>query len=235
MINLGSNTSARDSILKSIREHLAISAPLDATHRSATLKTETAQSNGDLLSVDSGVPVIERSSLIQIFKENLEGVGGHCIVVQNKADATQAITQIISDLHRTPLLIALSNSLLVQSVCRDIQNVDDMTISPSRAEIFSYDVGVSAVQYAIAETGTLVLESEAERHRLVSLVPPVHIAIVEADKICLTVAEALAKVNQGNNLSPTVTFITGPSRTADIELTLTIGVHGPQELFVIVI
>lgn len=228
------NISARDSILKSIREHLAISAPLDAAHR---LQIESVQPNGDLMSFDTGV--VERSSLIQTFKENLEAVGGHCSVVQNVAEATQAVAEIISDLQRTPLRarrIALSNSLLVQTVCRGLQiDVDEMTISPSRAEIFSYDVGVSAVQYAIAETGTLVLESEAERHRLVSLVPPAHIAIVEADKICLTLAEALAKVNQGNNLSPTVTFITGPSRTADIELTLTIGVHGPQELYVIVI
>lgn len=228
------NISARDSILKSIREHLAISAPLDAAHR---LQIESVQPNGDLMSFDTGV--VERSSLIQTFKENLEAVGGHCSVVQNVAEATQAVAEIISDLQRTPLRarrIALSNSLLVQTVCRGSQiDVDEMTISPSRAEIFSYDVGVSAVQYAIAETGTLVLESEAERHRLVSLVPPAHIAIVEADKICLTLAEALARVNQGNNLSPTVTFITGPSRTADIELTLTIGVHGPQELYVIVI
>ena len=228
------NISARDSILKSIREHLAISAPLDAAHR---LQIESVQPNGDLMSFDTGV--VERSSLIQTFKENLEAVGGHCSVVQNVAEATQAVAEIISDIQRTPLRarrIALSNSLLVQTVCRGSQiDVDEMTISPSRAEIFSYDVGVSAVQYAIAETGTLVLESEAERHRLVSLVPPAHIAIVEADKICLTLAEALARVNQGNNLSPTVTFITGPSRTADIELTLTIGVHGPQELYVIVI
>lgn len=228
------NISARDSILKSIREHLAISAPLDAAHR---LQIESVQPNGDLMSFDTGV--VERSSLIQTFKENLEAVGGHCSVVQNVAEATQAVAEIISDLQRTPLRarrIALSNSLLVQTVCRGSQiDVDEMTISPSRAEIFSYDVGVSAVQYAIAETGTLVLESEAERHRLVSLVPPAHIAIVEADKICLTLAEALARVNQGNNLSPTVTFITGPSRTADIELTLTIGVHGPQELYMIVI
>lgn len=237
MINLGSNTSARDVTLKSIREHLATSSPLNDTHRSsATLKIEPAQPDGDLFSFDTGVSVVERSSLVQTFKENVEAVGGHCIVVHNETEATQALTQIISDLQRTPLLIALSNSPLVQTVCKGIQiDVDEMTISPSRAELFSYDVGVSAAQYAIAETGTLVLESEAERHRLVSLVPPVHIAIVEADKICLTVAEALAKVNQGDNLSPTITFITGPSRTADIELTLTIGVHGPQELYVIVI
>jgi L-lactate dehydrogenase complex protein LldG len=80
-----------------------------------------------------------------------------------------------------------------------------------------------------------VLESQRERHRLVSLVPPVHLAIVEAGRIRRTMAEVLAAVNQPGELSRTVTFITGPSRTSDIELTLAIGVHGPGQLHVIVI
>ncbi|HEX5601397.1 MAG TPA: LUD domain-containing protein, partial [Pyrinomonadaceae bacterium] len=67
----------------------------------------------------------------------------------------------------------------------------------------------------------------------VSLVPPVHIAIVNASSIVETLSDALALL-QKKEISPAITFITGPSRTADIELTLAIGVHGPQELYVIV-
>jgi L-lactate dehydrogenase complex protein LldG len=65
-------------------------------------------------------------------------------------------------------------------------------------------------------------------------VPPVHIAIVDASTIRATLGETLTMLQNGKELSPAVTFITGPSRTADIELTLTIGVHGPEELYVIV-
>jgi len=100
--------------------------------------------------------------------------------------------------------------------------------------MFEIDVGVTTAQAAIAETGTLVLDSSRERNRLVSLVPPIHIAIVDASSIFQTLGEALAFIHQDGNISPAVTFITGPSRTADIELTLAIGVHGPQELYVIV-
>jgi len=59
---------------------------------------------------------------------------------------------------------------------------------------------------------------------------------VKATQICMTLGEALTmmKGSGGADLSPTITFITGPSRTADIELTLAIGVHGPQELYVII-
>jgi L-lactate dehydrogenase complex protein LldG len=235
-MDLQRNISARESILRSIREYLAASAPHDAVHEelrlsTATLKVDTVQPNGDLR--------VEPSSLVEIFKENLEAIGGHCIVAETEAEAVQAVSKIISDLQKTSLparRIALSDSPTVGRVFRDIRvDVGEISVNPGRTEIFNYDVGVSAAQYAIADTGTLVLESNAEKHRLVSLVPPVHIAIIEADKICLTIAEALAKVNQGSELSPAVTMITGPSRTADIELTLTIGVHGPQELYVIVI
>ena len=112
--------------------------------------------------------------------------------------------------------------------------IEALSITPSASEIFSFDVGITTAQAAIAETGTLILESLDERHRLVSLVPPVHIAIIDASKIVRTLGEALTLLRQAKEISPAVTFITGPSRTADIELTLTIGVHGPQELYVIV-
>jgi L-lactate dehydrogenase complex protein LldG len=115
-----------------------------------------------------------------------------------------------------------------------VQRFVDGEVAPGADEIFAFDVGISTAQAAIAETGTLVLDSARERNRLVSLVPPVHIAIVDASSIFQTLGEALAFIHQDGSISPAVTFITGPSRTADIELTLAIGVHGPQQLYVIV-
>lgn len=101
-------------------------------------------------------------------------------------------------------------------------DVDEIADAPSAAELFGYDAGVTTVQAAIAEAGTLMLEAKRERHRLVSLVPPAHVAIVEAARVCRTPGEALAAVSRGGfvRLSPAMTFITGPSRTADLELTL---------------
>lgn len=108
-------------------------------------------------------------------------------------------------------------------------------VTPDRAELFQYDAGVTMAQAAIADTGTLVLESDCEQHRLVSLVPPTHVAIVNAEDICHTLGDALKLVRRSSpeDISRLITFITGPSRTADIELTLTVGVHGPKELNVI--
>ena len=103
----------------------------------------------------------------------------------------------------------------------------------SREELFSADLGVTAVQWAIAETGTLVLVSDEERHRLASLLPPVHIALLPRSRILANLGETLKTLRRP--LSPAVTFVTGPSRTADIELQLVIGVHGPRELHVVVV
>ena len=178
-------------------------------------------------------------SLVDLFRESLEAVDGHCIVVESEEEAVQALRGIISDIRETPLQarrIALSDAPLLQHLVSQIDlDFDDISVVPDAGHMFSYDVGITSAQKAIAETGTLVLDSNSERHRLASLLPPVHIAIINASQICLTLGEALAHLHQDDEeLSPTITFITGPSRTADIELTLAIGVHGPQRLYVIV-
>jgi L-lactate dehydrogenase complex protein LldG len=227
------NISARDAILGSIRHQLEASAPHDAVHAAGEHKLEVAG-----LDVKVPQPNGRSMSLVEVFSENLKAVGGHPVVAHNEDEIIAALTRIISDLQRTPLRarrIALSDAPLLDRLIRQIEvDVDEVAISPGTQELFDYDIGVSTAQAAIAETGTLVLESDLERHRLVSLVPPVHIAIIDAADICLTLREALAAMGRGSKLSPTVTLITGPSRTADIELTLAIGVHGPQELHVIV-
>jgi L-lactate dehydrogenase complex protein LldG len=103
--------------------------------------------------------------------------------------------------------------------------------------LFDCDLGVTGAQWAVAETGTLVLESDAERHRLASLVPAAHVALVEARRVRQTLGEVLREIDGRGpeGLSRAITFITGPSRTSDIELTLAIGVHGPAELYVVII
>jgi L-lactate utilization protein LutB len=193
--------SSRETILRSIRAHLAASPPPEP-----------------IQSVFSPVPTPQAVSVVDLFKQNVEAVDGHCAVVQNKEELTRILKKFggriaISD---APGLVGLGD------------------VAPSATEIFHYDVGITTAQAAIAETGTLILDAAKERHRFASLVPPVHIAIVDAASIFQTLAEALAFIHKDNHISPAVTFITGPSRTADIELTLAIGVHGPQELYVIV-
>ena len=100
-------------------------------------------------------------------------------------------------------------------------------------------VGVTAADYAIAETGTIVLSSDEPNALLVSLLPPVHIAVLRSSQIAGTLDEVISKLSKERigrvDPSRSVTLITGPSRTSDVELVLSIGVHGPKELHVIIL
>ena len=220
---------ARTAILQSIRQHLAESVVHNTGDKPSTLNSGTnSEDEKQSVVIESGV---------KTFCHELESVGGHCIVVKGETEAGQALNRIIaglkSSLQRSPK-IALSDAPLLSRLARAVE-VDGITTSPCAHDLFAYDVGITTAQAAIAETGTLVLESDQERNRLVSLLPPVHIAVVNAADVCATLGEALRLVRRdGSEMSRAITFITGPSRTADIELTLTIGVHGPKELYVIV-
>ncbi|MGE5850141.1 MAG: LutC/YkgG family protein [Candidatus Methylomirabilota bacterium] len=89
------------------------------------------------------------------------------------------------------------------------------------------DLGVTGVDAALPETGTLLLRSSPEKPRVVSLLPRVHLAIFQRSALRADLHQAFAEVKEDRY----VVLITGPSRTADIELTLTLGVHGPKSLY----
>lgn len=96
-------------------------------------------------------------------------------------------------------------------------------------------LSVTQADYAIAETGSLCLLSEAGEGRTTSLLAPVNVAILPASAIVWNISELLDREPQLAERSSAFIFVTGPSRTADIELTLTVGVHGPGELHVIIL
>jgi L-lactate utilization protein LutC len=230
MENRYDNPGARESIFQSIRANLAASVSHDAIEHELRQEpfSQTLAAPAPLLDL----------SLTALFKANLESVDGHCVVVRSEMEVADAVGQIIRKLQDTklcPRRIAISDAsglgqLVKQSGCE----VDEVAVTPSASDVFRFDVGISRTQAGIAETGTLLLDSSRERHRLVSLVPPVHIALLDGSRIVATLGEALSLLRKNEQVSPIVTLVTGPSRTADIELTLAIGVHGPQELFVVI-
>lgn len=111
--------------------------------------------------------------------------------------------------------------------------------SNDKNEIAEAGMGITGADYAIADMGTLVLLTDEDRPRSVSLLPPIHLAIVKRSDIVTDIRELFIILKQrldaGQSTPSCMTFITGPSRTADIELNLTLGVHGPKELYVIII
>lgn len=104
-----------------------------------------------------------------------------------------------------------------------------------RAAYASAEAGVTSAVYAVAETGSIALEAAPQQARLTSLVPPVHIAIVPTSRLMATVGDYFRTLANREQMPASLNLITGPSRTADIELELSIGVHGPGKLHVVLV
>ena len=217
-----SSISSREVIIASIRNSLAASRPFDAEHQKHHRPSAPPAM--------SAVPVLAREALAENFRSSLTLVGADCRIVRSKQEAAYELRAVIEGLSATR--IASSDSPLVAELLLNVSG-PEISRNASPAELFDYDVGITSAQWGIAETGTLVLESECEHYRLTSLVPPVHVCVLNAADIRQTLGEVLELISK--DLSRTVTFITGASRTSDIELTLAIGVHGPKALHVIVI
>ncbi len=103
-------------------------------------------------------------------------------------------------------------------------------VSPKadKHELAQCDLGITEADFILPETGTLVLRCSAEKPRAVSLLPRVHLAIINPAALRADMHQVFAEAKDSHYL----VFITGPSRTADIELTITLGVHGPKNLYV---
>ena len=108
-------------------------------------------------------------------------------------------------------------------------------IEESKDLLFEIDAAITTTRGGIAETGSLILWPTPDEPRLMSLVPPVHIAVLYASEIYSTFREAMISENWSSEMPTNALLISGPSKTADIEQTLVYGIHGCKELVVLVI
>jgi L-lactate dehydrogenase complex protein LldG len=105
-----------------------------------------------------------------------------------------------------------------------------------KERIFAVEAAVTTAAGAVADTGALILQPTPAEPRLMSLVPPVHIAVLAADAMIHSSLSDAIQAGQWSAGMPTnLLLISGPSKTADIELTLAFGVHGPKELIVLIL
>ncbi len=193
----------------------------------------------------SSEPLSERELADRLARE-LEAVEGVVHRAPSLRDARDRIVRVLRAARvrrlvrtRTAVLkeLDLDRALLEAGIELE---VCDLREGGSREAIrsanFSAEAGLTGVDYGIAETGTLVLLTRPGEGRAVSLVPPVHIAVLHSRNICFELGELFERVTAVEGTLPSaLTFITGPSSTGDIELVHTVGVHGPRELHLVII
>ena len=158
--------------------------------------------------------------------KKLSGIGRSLLSAEIDSELKALIQE--QNIHRatvwgTPHLRQLGISEILHSL-----GVELVSPNADKHEMAKCDLGVTEADYLLPETGTLVLQSSGGKPRAVSLLPRVHLAIVRPEMLRADMHQVFAEAKDNLYL----VFITGPSRTADIELTVTLGVHGPRNLYV---
>ncbi|MGH8869464.1 MAG: LUD domain-containing protein, partial [Actinomycetes bacterium] len=160
-------------------------------------------------------------TLARRFAEALDAVGGRTHPVRDEESARAEVARICAE---RPALA--DRDPVLESVVAGLTRVED----PWQAQ-----VGVTTATAAAAETGTIVLVFDTDHPRSTGLVPPVHVAVVPADRLLPTYQDAVDHLGTLRPLPSGVRFTTGPSSSGDIELTLVRGMHGPVELHVVLV
>jgi L-lactate dehydrogenase complex protein LldG len=185
--------------------------------------------------------------LCERLAAEVNAVGGQAFVVPDLPAAGDQLRMLLKEEQARSavcwdheLLGRLKLADLLGSLEIDARDYHKLTARPpaeQRAALLECDVGITSCDCAIAETGTLMMCSRPGQERTASLLPPVHIAIVERRQIVPDLIDAFGQLtDRGIDMLPSnVTLITGPSKTGDIELQLTTGVHGPGKWKVVII
>ena len=158
--------------------------------------------------------------------------------VQEFESAARSVGVEVVHLDRESLEAGVSSYLQELRVERISVDSDQVRLADfERAELATADCGVTDVAWGIASTGTLAIPMTAGNRRSTSLLPPVHVALLDKDTLLADLGSALRHMHQNlmkfDDRPSSVVFVTGASRTADIELELIVGVHGPCALHVV--
>lgn len=214
--------SARNTILTRLRERT--DGPLSAPDCNFAVVTERGWSPDERLAR---------------FERWITSVHGE-VVHTAREDWCDVLAKVLADKGVRRLALGRDHPVAVEARLAlentDVELVDvGRDIEAWKREQFeSVDAGLTSIGGAIAETGSLWLWPTPDEPRLISLVPPIHIAVLDAETIEDTFFDVVERNGWANKMPTNALLISGPSKTADIEQTLAYGVHGPRELVVLI-
>ena len=204
---------AKENILKKIRKALSNSTPLPFPNS------------------EGNQPVFQpsRQELEIEFAEQCTRLQGKFIYCNNNSELGAQLNNIIAHNKWTQIFCCEDKlSMLLK---------DEFEISCPHQDLASCDASITPCELLIARTGSIVLSSAQQSGRTVSVYAPIHICIAYTDQLVYDIRDGLQVLKQKyqDALPSLITFATGPSRTADIEKTLVVGVHGPKEVYVFLV
>jgi L-lactate dehydrogenase complex protein LldG len=200
-------TTAKENILKRIREALSNPVPLPFPN---------SEGNSDVFVNANEDPLV-------LFAQEFTKLQGKFSFCVNEVDLQQQLVKLIAERNWEKIYC-------VENKWNDILN--KMSVS-NYTDLPSCEVSITSCETLVARTGTMVLGSAQPHGRTASVYAPIHICIAYTSQVVYDVKDALIALKEkyGDGFPSFVTFASGPSRTADIEKTLVTGVHGPKEVY----
>jgi L-lactate dehydrogenase complex protein LldG len=204
---------AKENILKKIRKALTQSTPLPFP-----------QSEGS-----SSVYQPSQQDLGLEFAQRFTNLQGKFVFCENYKELVAQLNLVIAN-NKWDKIFCREEGLRKALAENQFNNY-------SHNDLASSDTAITSCEWLVARTGSIVMSAAQESGRTVSVYTPVHICIAYTSQLVYDVKDALLKAREkyAGNLPSLITFATGPSRTADIEKTLVVGIHGPKEVYVFLV
>lgn len=210
--------TSRDSILASVR---------------AALGRSGGQPSDPVPAAWVVVPPSDWQRKTELFVSNFEKLAGKSF----RAGSAGDVVAVVSGLLDGKRAVASNSPFLRDCGITELPNVqagftDGERLRTACAEA---DIGITSADYVLADTGTLVMLSSPREARLISLLPPAHLAIFPRGRMLTGLDELFMLLPNPAEQTSSMVLITGPSRTADIEQILVRGVHGPGEIYAVIV
>lgn len=202
--------SAKENILKKVRKALVATTPLPFPG-----------SEGN-----SGLYPAPSEALELVFAEQFSSLQGRFLFCADLQECADSLQQLVA-VRKWTKIYCVEPALKAA--------LEHMGLRTFQDDLATCEVAITGCEYLVARTGTMVLSSAAAQGRTASVYAPIHICIAHTNQLVYDTKDALQSLKEkyGHQLPSFITFATGPSRTADIEKTLVVGIHGPGEVFVV--
>ena len=250
------DTSGQEAFIRNIRSALGKSSHdiSGASDLCASRFTDETRAVLDRIKNRSDT---ERQALLDRLMEMAVPINLNVLVLKD----VEAVTEAIADLARNkdpewgdrksivtwqhPLIerLMLADALADDNIPVHVTNLDGRepdTRERLRKQIVESYIGITSADFCMADTATLVMRNRPGQARAVSLVPSIHIGVIYIDQIIWDLKELYALLSfdpeiRNEGLTNCMTFISGPSKTADVEATMVHGAHGPREVYIYII
>lgn len=171
---------------------------------------------------------------VEVFAQRVDESGMHAHQVVDEAAMVDKVVELVEAAGAKSAVVPAEDLPAREKIIARLQDRGIELLSPDDPDVsFDADIGITGVHSAIAESASMCVTSGGKHRRLASLAPPRHIGIVRTESTVSDLIDWTANIPA--DMPANLSLISGPSKTADIEMTLVAGVHGPGEVHVIIV